>query len=616
MRTKLLSRTTAVLLSAAVTVPMMFSSFATTFAASGSSIEYAFSGSSSGKAGYAEGTITFTANSSGKYKLYWADDNNALSGYLPIGEFSLSSGGKGTVKMGYHTAIPANATKIIATTGSLNVSDAACVYDVPTNKRLASVSGDLLYKFSTFSDIHIDRCNYYYVNCDTNLRQGLSYSAKNNSDYIIVSGDCITNDGGPDKEYDVYEDIISKSDFVNPIWESDGNHDLHRGVELGVKAFTQATGTDGSKSGKPYFYKIEEKTGDMFIFMALEQKAPAEYEEFSDEQMEWVKGLLKQNYTKRNIFLVQHSPVNGFGAGDRMTKPYYGGLLNTSFENNEAFKQLLITYPDIIFLSGHTHEDFSMDYNYSDENGEAANMIHTPALVGSKLPDSSDTALDSNGGKGYNCQAYITEVYENEIIFYGVNITKELIYPQYSYIMEGARTSETPVNDPPAERPLKNKTVDISDKLVNVKATLSADYKFASYDAYQAVKKLYYKYKDQTTADESVLDEFDEKLAALAEYTGSVVSYTYYDTYYFVNNKNWSSVYAYAWDGSDKNSEWPGVQLNKCGTKDGYDVYKLAFNKKYRKAMISVFQAMQKAAQHPTPTLIISSAAQMQNGTR
>ena len=30
----------------------------------------------------AEGTITFTANSSGKYKLYWADDNNALSGYL------------------------------------------------------------------------------------------------------------------------------------------------------------------------------------------------------------------------------------------------------------------------------------------------------------------------------------------------------------------------------------------------------------------------------------------------------------------------------------------------------------------------------------------------------
>ena len=37
----------------------------------------------------------------------------------------------------------------------------------------------------------------------------------------------------------------------------------------------------------------------MFIFMALEQKAPTEYEEFSDEQMEWVKGLLKQNYTKR-----------------------------------------------------------------------------------------------------------------------------------------------------------------------------------------------------------------------------------------------------------------------------------------------------------------------------
>ena len=49
--------------------------------------------------------------------------------------------------------------------------------------------------------------------------------------------------------------------------------------------------------------------------------------------------------------------------------------------------------------------------------------------------------------------------------------------------------------------------VDITNKLATVQGTLSEQYKFASYDAYQALKKLYFKYKGQTTADESVLDE-------------------------------------------------------------------------------------------------------------
>ncbi len=32
-------------------------------------------------------------------------------------------------------------------------------------------------------------------------------------------------------------------------------------------------------------------------------------------------------------------------------------------------------------------------------------------------------------------------------------------------------------------------------------------------------------------------------------------------TVYFTNNSNWSAVYAYAWDGANKNQEWPGEQM-------------------------------------------------------
>ena len=581
-----MSRTTAVVLSAAVTVPMMCSSFVTTFAASGSTINYTFSGNSYDTAGYAEGTITFTAESSGKYKLYWADDNKALEKYYPLGEFSLSSGGKGTVKMGYHTAIPANATKIIATTGSLNVSDAVCVYDVPEDKRLSStVSGDLLYTFSTYSDIHLDKRDdpIYWKNAEGNLKKALQISTDRGADYIVVSGD-IPTCSKIDKEWDLYQKVLSSSNFVNPVWETDGNHDLKVNEDdpsIGLKKYVEATGTDGSKSGKSYYSMIEEKTGDMFIFMTLEEsKDPNKKEVFSNAQISWAKSLIQQNYTKRNIFLVEHAPIRGFGPGDDLTNPYYGGLMEDKYGNNGEFRKILEDYPNIVFLSGHTHCDFECEYNYFDNNGKAAKMIHTPALAGSTKPSSTEHKWDYNNGVGYHSQCYFTQVFENEIIFNGLNVTDDLIYPQYSYIMEGSRTSSTPVNDPPAERPLKGNTVDITSKLATVKGTLSEKYKFASYDAYQALKKLYFKYKGQTTADESVLDEFDEKLNKLASYSGDIIEYTYYDTYYFVNNKNWSSVYAYAWDGSSNNGEWPGVKLNKCGTKDGSDVYKLSFNRK------------------------------------
>ena len=385
VKTKLLSKIAVTVLAASVTMPAAISTQTLVFAAdAGSTITYSFDGNAKDKPGYAQGSITFKAGSEGSYKLYWADNTKALDGYYPIGEFKLKAGESKTVTMGYHTAIPANAEKIIATTGSLLAADACTVYDIPQNKKLSSSSGDLLYTFSTFSDVHIDKGSLWYVNAEANLKNALKYSVDNQADYIVISGDVVTNDSGPDKEWDAYQKVLSKSDYTGMVWESDGNHDLRQGVSSGLKSFIKGSGTDGSNIGKPYFYRIEEKTGDLFIFMALElNKDPKQYDEFTDEQLAWAKNLIEQNYQTKNIFIIQHAPINRFGAGDRMSDPYYKGLLGQNNESTKAFKKLLTDYPNVMFLSGHTHEDFVMDYNYSDENGTAANMIHTPSLAGS-----------------------------------------------------------------------------------------------------------------------------------------------------------------------------------------------------------------------------------------
>ena len=538
------------------------------------------------KAGYAQGTITFTADAKATYDLYWADGQGSiLQGYYPIDTLKMSAGESKSVKMGEHTVIPANAEKIVAVTGDSNEQKA--VYEIPKNKQFSAGSGYRLYSFSAYSDIHIDKGSGWYCDADKHLKEGLQYAVDRNSDYLIVSGDVVTNDSGPDKEWAAYQKILSQSDFVNPVWESDGNHDMRQGVESGIKSFIKHSGTDSIKgSNKSYFYKIEENTGDIFIFMALElNKNPNDAAEFTSEQLAWADELMDR-YTQKgvNVFLIQHSPIKKFGAGDRMSDPYYGGLLNTKYEANAQFKALIQKYPNVVWFSGHTHEDFDMDYNYSNENNTACHMIHIPSLAGStkaKDPqptDPSEDKLERKKGKGFNSQGYYTEVYENEIVCYGVNLSDGLVYPKYSYIMESTRTSNSPLIERPVSPQPSGKEVDISATLAQVSGILSKYYAYASYDQYQALKKLYYQYKDQTTAYESVVSDFEYKISSLSEITGTISVYPIGDTYYFENNKSWSKVYGYAWDGSNHNAEWPGVKLSKVGESNGHDVYAIKFS--------------------------------------
>ena len=410
------------------------------------SITYTFS---SNKAGFAQGKITLNCGS-GNYDLYWADNSKALTGYRKIATVS----GQGSFDMPKYTAIPDAATKLIAVkSGSttLTVSGAAGVYSIPSSKQFNS---KLLYTFGSISDPQIaNQGTSSYPNDETHLRAALETLAKRAVDFTIVSGDVVNdqNNGSYASEYKTYQRILADSSYSAPIYEANGNHDVgtawdKNGNHYNYNApFIKATGLDNKKAtidaGKPYFEITEPTTGDHFIFMALEggfytNKGP----QFSTAQLDWLEGLLKKyNNDGKNIFIIEHANIGGWGSGDKLTTPYYYDLaLVKSNSDVSRFVKLMETYKDCVIITGHTHlqleakDSWVGQYNYSDNNGTSAVMIHNSAIGGVRRLINGSVNRDAVLGLS---EGYIVEVYENAILFNGANMYDNTIMPQCSYIV-------------------------------------------------------------------------------------------------------------------------------------------------------------------------------------
>ncbi len=492
-------------------------------------ITYEFTGADAQEAGYAEGTVTFVAKEAGTYSLYWSDDTGALDGYYEIAKVDITTvDAKNEIVFEPHTAIPADATKIIAVMETdATVKEAVAVYDIPVEKQLGYKSSDSIYTFNSYSDIHIDEEKwgevpaYWWEFSEQHLAQALDYSAKKNVDFIIASGDQVTNATyrNMEKEWKAYQYILAASDYVNPIYEASGNHEIRQAglEEEGLCDFIFATGLDSTKKTikelKPYYSITEPNTGDLFIFMALEGGyKPAKEEEFSEEQLDWVEGLLKEHYnTGINIYLIQHANINGYGPGDNVEEPYYEGGMDTSLASNARFQAILEEYKDIIWISGHTHEAYELGYNYTNNDGTSCHMVHNSS-VGSPTYV-TDGEIDYSFHENIS-QGYFVEVFEQAILFNGANLCDGKIYPQFCYIIDGhtvaKEVAEKTYRTDWSMTPGKARSVQ-----ANAKSVLGVYYEYSSYDTYQRLKKSYYKYID---ADVNAMT--NEELSAMYDELG------------------------------------------------------------------------------------------------
>lgn len=422
------------------------------FAASGS-ISYSFKNTT---AGYAQGTITLKADN-GTYYLYWADDNKALDDYGEITSLTVSAG-QGVFAMPQYTAIPADATKLIAikstsepAEANRTVANASAVYSIPSSKQLSADTSDALYTFGAISDPQLANDSYgsgSYPYDEEHFAAALETLAERGVDFTVSSGDTVNDQNGNATyaaEFKRYQRLLADSSYANPIYEANGNHDVGTVWDKNGNyyndntPFVKGTGLNSVKSaiatGKPYFEITEPVTGDHFIFMALEGGFYTNKgTQFSTAQLDWLEGLLKKYSSDgKNIFIIEHGNIAGWGSGDKLTAPYYYdlGLVKTN-SDVARFIKLMETYKDCVVITGHTHLELSAQYNYSDNGGTSAVMIHNSAVGGvRRLINGS---IDRTAVKGLS-EGYIVEVYKDFVLFNGTNLYYNETMPQCCYIV-------------------------------------------------------------------------------------------------------------------------------------------------------------------------------------
>ena len=448
-------------------------------------IEYDFAND---EAGFAEGTITVNSGDSGKYYLYWADDDKALEGYYEIASLDVNT--SATYSFLENIVIPVDATKVIAIKSDSEPTDktvknADIVYDIPAEKQLDATSADKTLSFEALSDTQLDlQASVFYDYALEHFAQALEDAAARNVDFVTTSGDCINNyQNGTSKEWQAFQRIIAESSYTNPIYETNGNHSMKSNVEYGLEAYMAATGlgTANDVLGTEPYYEVTAKNGDHFLFVALEHSSDVGgTDEFSEEQLDWLESKLEEYYTDgHRIFIFEHAFFHGWGPGDDKVKHYYAAGLRTSSEypGNERFRKLIDSYREVFLYTGHSHIDFMYNWNYDNEDGETANLFHIPATACTTHIVDGKINYTMNE---HDSQCYIVDCYDDFVISNGLNIVDNLIYPAYSYLVVTKDYTHIPVIE--EEKPVEPE----SSTLIDVQIENATSY------LYSAGAKLYF----------------------------------------------------------------------------------------------------------------------------
>lgn len=557
-------------------------------------------------AGYAQGKLRLSAESSayGTYYLYWADDTKALDGYAEITKMTLSSSKTyRNFTFGEFTAIPAGATKIIAIKSTTEpttktVDSASAVYDIPAEKQFKHNSSEIRYNFQALSDVHIHKQNPpYYLYSEQHLADALSAAAERDADFVTVCGDAINGyDNLYNTEWAAYLKVIADSPYCNPIYETNGNHetksdsknkDADTPYTTGINTYKAATGlnvTTGTMPANSY-YEVTAPNGDHFIFMVLElDSSPNESNEFTEAQMTWLKGLLSKYYGDgHNIFLYEHALISGYGAGDNEVVPLYGGSLMDTYPTVREFISLLEKYPDIFWLSGHTHIDFKYGYNFTNRGGTTAYSVH--------IPSTSSTTQVKNGSLDYvmdenSSQGYFVDVYDDAVVFNGTDLVNNKYLPAYIYFVD--QNTETLIKNDDIidddEYPTATVTVDVS--------YLAPDPEYVYCYAYSDTDDLdnngypgtamtkntdgTFSCEISTGYDHMTFIFKDAKLGRLGSNEYEINNCKVVigaDRIVYNNPSKWSNVYAYVWSDKNTSFEWPGILMTKDAESGQYVAY-------------------------------------------
>lgn len=456
----------------------------------GQSVTYSFAGEEELERGYAQGSII--AHNDGSFAVddevsfFWGDGSGKFDNYYALGSVTAQSVTTDlAITVDENVVIPANATKVYA---ELNDS-AFASYDIPSEKR---INESLIHKYATISDAHLN-----YNNGQKHVEEALNRFEEDGVEYVICAGDV----GRDAADFAKYEAACQDSNFTGLIFSCIGNHehtDTGPGIFKSHAIYNGATKSFISLDSAPayfantynnpslpvsVFYNDLEGNGETYYYYAtiannfyffmdqiLENEGgTATRDNFSSDQMDLLEstiayysgdhtGDVNYAYSKYNLNIIEHAPIEQFREGDVYPAKYGGAMMvSVMYENINRFVDLLLEYPEAMWFNGHTHLFFDVGINYVDNyydityqetSTPLAHSIHVPSVTQPRwYKDNGSMAMPndfSNGSEAYYCYQYASNIvleahclkeYNESKTTYDHNDYINKIWGQYSLII-------------------------------------------------------------------------------------------------------------------------------------------------------------------------------------
>lgn len=430
-------------------------------------VNYVFSGNEKNRSGYAEGTIYIHSDKKSKlnyYVLYWANDKQILDNYEEIAVIEKSKNDNVVYKIPENVVIPQGATQLVvfetneiekkydknkSAIHNLSLKNKYTSFSIPKNKRYNL--NNLLAKNASLSDVHV-----VYENGFNKLKNALNFLESQNVQTVFISGDH-TGDGS-EYDFESYRKAVESSNFTGDIYSCLGNHDSNGDRQnfrnsngYHGKDKTWNNNIDYPDSNLTYYSVIKDNNVYLFLdpeTIGINYPDISNSDLFSDKQLDWLESQLEKysgehkisnefKYKRYNIFIYEHIYFYNYGPGDILDGSYLLTLKTTpDFPNNLRLKKILEKYKEVIFVTGHSHLVFDENVNFSDnENGiDVARMIHNSSVELPRYYSSSKDRLYESTNID-DSQGYIFSIYEDEIIYCGVNLYDGNFIPSACYIM-------------------------------------------------------------------------------------------------------------------------------------------------------------------------------------
>ena len=256
---------------------------------------------------------------------------------------------------------------------------------------------EVIASVAVVSDIHVETNNPNIYNKLKDVLQGIK--AVDYLDAVVYTGDNVMNGQALENAF-----FYSAVKAVNPCennFVATGNHDLGNGegeYEQFRNSFILSNKYIlGNDIEELYYYRVV--NGCYMIFLSSEDLCVGDYV-ISDEQMQWLEGVLEQAKAENAPILVfNHHPIY---------------LIRERDYRELAW--LLQKYDNLVYFHGHYHNGLTTDSFYS---WHGVDCINVPRATEHQ---------DYESGQGL-----IVEVYENEIVVRARNFIKNEWIDEFRY---------------------------------------------------------------------------------------------------------------------------------------------------------------------------------------